>query len=80
MKKRSILLLVFLIVTLAFSFNPVNASPTYEDFTTFTEVDPATHIEVVSSTRVNFESDRDIDAYLYKDLYYRLLPLYCFNN
>lgn len=46
----------------------VGVSLTSEDLSTYTEVDPGTYLSVISS-RVTFTSlDRNIDAYIYKDL------------
>jgi len=67
-------LLTLLVVSLSVSkFVPtVQASPAYEDFTTYTEVDPTGlgstvgHIRYTSN-HVDFQDYRTEDAYLYKD-------------
>ena len=40
---------------------------TLEDFTTYTEVDPNSHIGLVGTNHVDFKAYRNEDAYLYKD-------------
>jgi len=40
---------------------------TYEDFTTYTEVDPNSHIGLVGTNHVDFQAWMNEDAYLYKD-------------
>jgi len=61
-------LLILLIVSLSISkFVPtVQASPAYEDFTVYTEVDPNSHI-AKTANHVDFQDHRTEDAYLYKD-------------
>jgi len=39
----------------------------YEDFTTYTEVDPNSHIGLVGTSHVDFQAWMNEDAYLYKD-------------
>jgi len=61
-------LLVAQLAVLEFGFIPiVNANPTYEDFTTYTEVDPNSHIGLVGTNHVDFQAWMNEDAYLYKD-------------
>jgi len=63
----SILLLVFLAFSLLMSIPLVQASPAYEDFTTYTEEDPNSHI-TKNSSRVTFSNlTRPESAYVYKD-------------
>jgi len=61
-------LLILLVVSLSVSkFVPtVQASPSYEDFTGYTEVDPNSHI-AKTANHVDFQDYRTEDAYLYKD-------------
>jgi len=40
---------------------------TLEDFTTYTEVDPNSHIGLVGTNHVDFKAYKNEDAYLYKD-------------
>lgn len=58
----AVILLVFLAML---NFPTVEASPN-EDFTTYTEVDPSTHINKTAS-HIDFYAIRNEDAYLYKD-------------
>lgn len=62
--KIVIFLLVFLLIIL--TFDVVYASPSYEDFTTYTEVEPDDRIQK-TATHVDCLSYRNEDAYLYKD-------------
>ena len=61
-------LLILLVMSLSVSkFVPtVQASPAYEDFTGYTEVDPGGHI-AKTANHVDFQDYRTEDAYLYKD-------------
>lgn len=65
--------IVFLIFFLCFSSisgfqSPIaKANPTYEDFTTYTEVDPNSHIGLVGTDHIDFVAYGNEDAYLYKD-------------
>ena len=67
MKKKGLLLLILLGVTfLAFLPIPrVYANPSYEDFTTYTELDPNNHIERTAN-HIDFISRKDETARLYK--------------
>lgn len=71
MTKRVLALLVWLVLgslLLSVSMVPsVGASPTYEDFTVYTEVDPNTHIAVVNASYINFTAYMNEDAYVYTD-------------
>ena len=69
LKKALISLFIILIcVSSVLNFNAVYASPTYEDFTTYTEVDPNSHI-AKTANHIDFQDYRNEDegAYLYKD-------------
>jgi len=46
---------------------PVAATPVYEDFTTYTELDPNNHIDLVGTNHIDFDAYMNEDAYLYKD-------------
>jgi len=45
----------------------VNALPTLEDFTIYTEVDPGAHITVTNSSHIDCDFWNDEDAYVYED-------------
>ena len=65
--KKTVFWACLLILALMFPSIPiVNASPLYEDFTTYTEVDPNNHIEKTAN-HVDFLGKMDEDAYLYDD-------------
>ena len=65
--KKTLFFASLLILALIFPSIPiVNGIPTYEDFTTYTEVDPNNHIEK-TSTHVDFQPYRNEKAYLYDD-------------
>lgn len=68
MKKLASFLALLLLLFILFSFCiPVNSSPDYEDFTTYTEVDPNNHIALVGTDHIDFQGYRNEDCYLYKD-------------
>ena len=50
----------------AANLNNVKASPTYEDFTTYTEVDPNNHLSKTAN-HIDFKACYNEDCYLYKD-------------
>jgi len=52
---------------LLFCIVPVKASPTYEDFTTYTEVDTEDDRIQFNSTHIDHKGYRNEDTYLYKD-------------
>ena len=67
--KRKILFLLILLMINSLCFFPsqiVNASPIYEDFTTYTEVEPDNRIQK-TATHIDHLAKRDEDSYLYKD-------------
>lgn len=72
MKKRLFLgsLVLFLIISstlLSFHLTPtVKANPTLEDFTTYTEIDPNSHI-TKNAAHIDFYAYGGEDAYVYKD-------------
>lgn len=49
------------------SFPPPSVKPIYEDFTTYTKVDPNNHIDVLLPTHVYQQALMNETAYLYKD-------------
>ena len=52
---------------LFFGLHIVCANPTYENYTTYTEVDPNNHISVANSTHIDFQDYNDDSAYIYID-------------
>ena len=65
--KKTVFWACLLILALSFPSIPiVNASPLYEDFTTYTEVEPDDRIQK-TPTHVDYADARDETAYLYKD-------------
>lgn len=68
-RKPSWLLLIILILltqSIVFHVKPIYANPTYEDFTSYTEVDPNNHI-TKTTNHIDFQAYRNEDAYLYAD-------------
>lgn len=72
LKRNCLTLLVVSILIVSFCYFDVNivpmagASPSYEDFTTYTEVDPNSHIEKTAN-HIDFNAYENEDAYVYKD-------------
>lgn len=63
----SILLILLFLSASSFILIPsVKANPTYENYTTYAEVDPNNHIEK-TAYHIDFDAYRDEDAYVYKD-------------
>ena len=69
MDKLFLVFLSFLLGALIFTTQtfPTYASPAYEDFTAYTEVDPNNHINYVGTDHVDFQGYRNEDCYLYYD-------------
>ena len=65
-KTLSVCLILFILLMFAANLNNVKASPTYEDFTTFTEVDTNNHLSKTAH-HVDHKGYRNEDCYLYKD-------------
>ena len=68
MKRKALLLLILLMITFLcfFPIQSVNGAPLYEDFTTYTEVEPNDRIQKTAN-HVDYADARDETAYLYKD-------------
>ena len=65
--KKSLFWACLLILALIFPLIPiVNTTPLYEDFTSYTEVEPDDRIQKTAN-HIDFYCRRDEDAYLYKD-------------
>jgi len=67
LKKKLFLLFLFSLILSIINNIPLSYAKTYEDFTTYTEVDLNNHILLVNSTYVEFDAWRNEDAYLYKN-------------
>jgi len=61
------LLLSISVFTVLTYISNVKSNPSYEDFTTYTEVDPKSHIGLVGTNHIDHHAYCDEDAYLYKD-------------
>lgn len=68
MKKKPLFLLVLLIISFLcfFPIQTVNGVPLYEDFTTYTEVEPDDRIQKTTN-HIDIHTERNEDSYLYKD-------------
>lgn len=71
MKKTKVFTLILLWIlscSIFFQFSiPVKALPVYEDFTTYTEVDPTSFHISLNSTNINHTAWLNEDAYVYND-------------
>jgi len=68
MKRLSVFLLLLCLMGLTLMNIPTTkANPLYEDFTTYTEVDPNNNIDLVGTNHIDATVRRLENAYLYKD-------------